>query len=133
MTESIDQQENKRMTIFVKKAKEYGLHLCVDDFGSAYSSLNLFREHSADYLKIDKTYIRAGLDSDTDKIMLNNTVRLANELSVPAVAEGIETKEQLEFMKSLGCHLMQGYLIDRPMPIEGFVAKLRSGKAMEEL
>ena len=128
MKESVDQQESKRMMVFVKKAKEYGIRLCIDDFGSVYSSLNLFREHSADYLKIDKTYVRAGLDSETDKIMLNNTVRLAGELSVPAVAEGIETQEQLEFMRSLGCNLMQGYLIDRPMPIEGFLAKLKSGK-----
>jgi EAL domain-containing protein (putative c-di-GMP-specific phosphodiesterase class I) len=127
MKESVDQQESKRMMVFVKKAKEYGIRLCIDDFGSAYSSLNMFREHSADYLKIDKTYVRAGLDSETDKIMLNNTVRLAGELSVPAIAEGIETHEQLEFMRSLGCNLMQGYLIDRPMPIEGFLAKLRSG------
>ncbi|MCR4749349.1 MAG: GGDEF domain-containing phosphodiesterase, partial [Lachnospiraceae bacterium] len=132
MVETPDQGEHKRMDAFVRKAREYGIHLSIDDFGSGYSSMNLFREHSIDFLKIDKNFVKAGAETEIDRIMINNMVRLAGELFVTPIAEGIENKELYSFIRGIGCKYMQGYLFDRPMPIEAFVDKLRAGKGLVE-
>ena len=97
-----------------------GFSILMDDFGSGYSSLNALKDISVDILKIDMKFL-----SDTDKQgrsrnILASVVRMAKWLDMPVVAEGVERREQVEFLRSIGCEYVQGYYFAKPMPMENY-------------
>ena len=92
----------------------------MDDFGSGYSSLLALKDLPFDLLKLDMGFL-----SDTEEIgksglILTSIVRLANQINLPVLAEGVEEKRQADFLSSIGCHLMQGYLFSKPLPSEEY-------------
>ncbi|MFP4335488.1 MAG: EAL domain-containing protein [Wenzhouxiangella sp.] len=111
---------------FIPVAEEtdlLGVAMAIDDFGTGYSSLSYLKRFSINDLKIDQSFVRA-LDGDNQAIV-TAIVGLAQGLGFSTTAEGIETAEQLAFLKGKGCRFGQGYLFSRPLPAEQFAALLR--------
>ena len=108
-----------------------GKSTSIDDFGTGYSSLNMLKMTSIDILKIDKSFIPFDSeDSQKDKacIMFESIARLAGELGVMVVAEGVETEQQYEYLTGMGCDIIQGYYFDKPLPEEEFLEKVKMAK-----
>jgi EAL domain-containing protein (putative c-di-GMP-specific phosphodiesterase class I) len=100
--------------------KELGVKLAVDDFGTGYSSLNYIQQFPVDILKVDKSFIDAFNTSDTRKSALTATIiKLAEDLDLQPVAEGIERADQLEKLLDLHCDLGQGFYFAKPLPLDG--------------
>lgn len=96
--------------------KESGFQLVIDDFGTGYSSLSLLKDIPVDVVKLDKSFFyRMG---DRDKIVISNVIRMNRELEIQVLSEGIETREQEEFISKIGCDIAQGFLYSKPGPIE---------------
>lgn len=96
--------------------REQGLQLCVDDFGSGYSSLGLLHQLPVDGLKIDRSFVSDLGTSRTARSLVRGVVQIANDLGLKVVAEGIETAEQLAVLRDIGCPLGQGYYFSKPVP-----------------
>ena len=124
ITESAYMQEPARMIEMVSRLQEMGFLVAMDDFGSGYSSLNTLREMPVDLLKLDMKFLSFGADDTRGGSILSSVVRMAHWLRLPVLAEGVETREQAEYLKSLNCFYMQGYFFGRPMPADEFEALL---------
>jgi len=117
LTESAFFDNKKTLLKTVKKMKENGFEVSMDDFGSGYSSLNSLKDLPLDVLKIDAEFFRG---EDVDKrgdIIVGEAIQLAKLLNMRTVAEGIETKEQIDFLAEHGCDMIQGFYYAKPMPI----------------
>jgi len=99
--------------------------MAIDDFGTGYSSLNLLRDFPADVLKIDKSFIDAQTHTERDGVVLANIARMARDLNMKVITEGVERWDQVEFLKGIDVNLVQGFLFDKPMPEDDFEVKLR--------
>ena len=115
ITETVNEKEYSRLINVIEQLHEEGIYVSIDDFGSGASSLNMLREVEADILKIDRSFIRSAVNSKKDRIVLTNIIRLAKELGIRVVMEGVETKEQIALLQELNCYLVQGYLFDKPL------------------
>lgn len=100
-----------------------GCALSMDDFGSGMSSLNTLRKLPFDVLKIDRDFLYSNSSSERERIVLSNVVRMAFDLNMRVICEGVETKEQEEFLKQIGCRFVQGFLYARPLPEEQFISE----------
>lgn len=109
---------------FVESLKKLGYHVSIDDFGCASASLSLLREISFDTIKIDKGFIDHL--SAKDISILTHIIRLADEINMKIVAEGVELKEQIETLDKLGVEVIQGFFFDKPLPKEEMTNRLRS-------
>jgi EAL domain-containing protein (putative c-di-GMP-specific phosphodiesterase class I) len=90
--------------------------LSIDDFGAGYAMMQQFRNIPATELKIDKSFVQQMMDNDRDRIMVQKTIEMGHELGLQVMAEGVETQEQLDLLRSNGCDSAQGYLFSRPIP-----------------
>ncbi|MBR3833996.1 MAG: EAL domain-containing protein [Lachnospiraceae bacterium] len=107
----------------VKQLKDYGFVVSMDDFGAGYSSLNSLKELSIDVLKIDADFFR-GIDSvDRGMLIVTKVIELAKKLNMKIVAEGIESREQVDFLATQDCDLIQGYYFAKPMSVDEFEEK----------
>ncbi|MCM1321253.1 MAG: EAL domain-containing protein [Bacteroides sp.] len=114
----------------------HGFKILMDDFGSGYSSLNMLKDIPVDILKIDMNFIREIETSERAANILNSVVRMAKWLSMNIVAEGIETRKQLEFLRSIGCDCIQGFYFSKPLPEKTYSSLINSGikeKATDEI
>lgn len=102
----------------LEKLKLRGLRIALDDFGTGYSSLNYLKKFPIDIIKLDKSFINAISENGIDKLLIKNILSLAHDLEFEVVAEGIETKEQLDFLRTYLCESGQGYLFSKPLPEE---------------
>lgn len=98
----------------------------MDDFGSGYSSLNTLKNIPVDILKMDMKFFDKTENSGRSEDILTTIVELAGRLKVPVIAEGVEEKEQADQLSQLGCHIIQGYLYAKPMPLEEYEAFISS-------
>lgn len=122
ITETVnDQQISKK----AYELKEKGFKLLMDDFGSGYSSLNILLETPFDVIKLDKKFIENMMVSDKGKLILEQVVTMADRLGLGLLAEGVETEEQVDVLRRIGCDLVQGYYYAKPMPVEDFFALLQ--------
>ncbi len=103
---------------------ERGLLICIDDFGSGYSSLNMLKDLCVDVLKIDRGFLTRAENSDRAEFILSTIIALAKGLNMAVVTEGVETEHQADLLKRLECDTAQGYLYASPMPAEQFESKL---------
>ncbi|HTS52722.1 MAG TPA: EAL domain-containing protein [Burkholderiales bacterium] len=125
LTESILMENATDSIEMLNELKEMGLKLAVDDFGTGYSSLAYLKRFPLDELKIDRSFVK-GLPQERDDLaIVGAIIALARELNLRVVAEGVETKEQLEFLRSRDCAEYQGYLCSRPAPPEAFAILMR--------
>ena len=112
----------------LNRLKENGFVLSMDDFGSGYSSLNLLKEIPVDVLKLDRGFFKEIMNNDRGKKIVNGVIRLAKSIGIKVVAEGVETPQQSDFLRQVGCDMAQGYLFAKPMPIRQFEALLRGAE-----
>ncbi len=133
ITESADDQQISKKAL---QLKNEGFILLMDDFGSGYSSLNILLETPFDMIKLDKKFIENMMVSAKGRLILEQVVSMANKLELGLLAEGVETKEQVNLLQSIGCDQVQGYYYAKPMPEEDFFSllqKQQSGKDSQAL
>lgn len=116
----------------IKKLKSYGFPTSMDDFGAGYSSLNSLKELPLDVVKLDAGFFREAEEEERGKLIVGDTISLAKKLNMRIVAEGIETREQVDFLAQMDCDLIQGYYFAKPMPVSEFEEKA-FGKAYSVL
>ncbi len=129
LTESAFFDDKKALVETITRLKSYGFAVSMDDFGSGYSSLNSLKDMPLDVLKLDAEFFR-GEDSGTrGEIVVSEAIRLAKSLNMRTVAEGVEVKEQVEFLASQGCDMIQGYYYAKPMPGSDYEDRMRQNEA----
>ncbi len=117
LTESAFFDDKKAMITTINKLKEYGFAVSMDDFGAGYSSLNSLKEMPLDVLKLDAEFFRGeAAEEGRGEIVVSEAIKLAKSLNMRIVAEGVEIKEQVDFLASEGCDMIQGYYFAKPMP-----------------
>ncbi|NLD18692.1 MAG: EAL domain-containing protein [Clostridiales bacterium] len=119
-TESAFWKDKEDMIVGIKKLHEFGFSVAIDDFGSGFSSLNILKDIPFDVLKIDRIFLSSKNEDEKAEIVIRNVLSLAQELKLQTVAEGVETKEQFEFLRQNGCDIIQGYYFSRPLPEKEF-------------
>lgn len=121
VTETILLDENhlEKVREGIRKIHEYGFKCALDDFGVGFSPLTLLRSFEIDVLKLDRSFFQE-LDYQKSQDVLSCIVELAEKLKIETVAEGIETKEQIELIKALRCDIVQGYYFSKPLPMRAF-------------
>lgn len=107
----------------VKRLKKAGFIVSMDDFGAGYSSLNSLKELNIDVLKIDADFFRGADVEERGMLIVSEVIDLAKKLNMKIVAEGIESREQVDFLAEQECDLIQGYFFAKPMPIDEFIEK----------
>ncbi|SFR48068.1 diguanylate cyclase (GGDEF) domain-containing protein [Marinobacter gudaonensis] len=127
LTEEIFIQNIERNRNQLSRLQKLGVHLAIDDFGVGYSSLGYLRDFPVDVLKIDRSFITEVTERHDDAVITRAVINLAHNLDIQVVAEGVETEEQLAFLKRHRCNFAQGYLISRPIPARDLEQALASG------
>ncbi len=105
---------------------EHGFKISIDDFGAGYSSLGMLKSLYIDTLKMDRSFFVGGTNARRDDLLIDSIVKMAHNMGMYVVAEGIETAEQVALLKSMNCDAIQGYFYDRPIPIADFEEKYRA-------
>lgn len=132
ITESALALEGINIIEFVRSIKDAGFDISIDDFGSGLSSLTFVKDVPASVLKIDKSLLSENCESEKERIVLESIFEFAHRLKLMTVAEGVETKEQLGFLRTCGCELIQGFLFSKPMPEEDFRETLKLADSAPE-
>ncbi len=127
ITESAYMENPDQLINVVEKLRARNFTVEMDDFGSGYSSLNTLKDVPVDILKLDMKFLSRG-NSARGGSILSSVVRMAHWLRLPIIAEGIETHEQADYLKSIGCTCMQGYYFARPMPVSEFEPQIYNPK-----
>ena len=125
ITESMMMRNPERMISILAKIKSLGVHLAIDDFGTGYSSLAQLKHFTVDTLKVDRSFIRNIPHDSNDKAITEAIISMGKTLSLTVVAEGVETIDQLNFLKDISCDEMQGYYFSKPIASEQFADLLR--------
>ena len=120
-----------QVKMVIKKLHKMGFTISMDDFGSGYSSLNTLKDLDIAELKLDREFLSEQSTSPKGKVVVESIIRLARELSITTVAEGIENERQLEFLRSISCDIGQGFYFARPMPVDAFENKVLHGPLAE--
>lgn len=120
ITESLFLDNPEEMNRALERLQNLGFKLEVDDFGSGFSSLNLIRNISVDTIKIDKEFLDSEIATEKGKIVVNHTIGMAKDLHLQVIAEGVETKAHVDFLKESNCDVAQGFFFAKPMPLSEF-------------
>jgi diguanylate cyclase (GGDEF)-like protein len=128
ITESTIMENIEETTTILEKLSKSGFYILIDDFGTGYSSLSHLKKMPINKLKIDKSFIDGILEDNDDKVITKTIIDLAFNLHLDIVAEGVETKEQLEFLKEHGCYDIQGYYYSKPLSLEDMEQLLEENK-----
>ncbi|QEK17583.1 putative signaling protein [[Clostridium] hylemonae DSM 15053] len=121
VTETVAMNNLEQIKDVIARLHGMGFKISMDDFGSGYSSLNTLRELDVDEIKLDREFLSTQSDTTRGEAIIRNVIHLAKDLCAATVAEGIETKQQLEFLKSLSCDIGQGYYFSKPVPADIFL------------
>lgn len=122
ITETAFFENQEEMIEIVQKLKDLGFLVSMDDFGSGYSSLNMLQDIMVDILKLDRIFFRESINTQRGQKIIENIISMAKELNIVILAEGIETKEQVQFLLQTSCHLIQGFYFSKPIPADEFEA-----------
>lgn len=128
ITESALNEQRDFLQSAMKVLRSAGFNIWLDDFGSGYSSLNVLKDYQFDVMKIDMKFLTGFASNKKTRTILKNIVGLTKQLNMMSLTEGVETKEQFEFLKRIGCDRTQGYLFSKPVPLEEMYAKIESGE-----
>jgi len=129
ITESAMVNEEEKILDWIKAVREAGFSVAIDDFGSGLSSLQFVKDMPADVLKIDKSLLSHNCENEKERIVLESIFYFANRLNLTTVSEGVETKEQLAFLKTCDCNKIQGYLFSKPVPEDVYLELCRINPA----
>ena len=114
----------------VKRFHEKGFKVWMDDFGSEYSTLNLLEELDFNLIKIDMKFMRNMAVGEKNHIIVSNAIRMIRELGSGTLMEGVETEEQEKMLQEMGCGLLQGYLFNKPIPLDQITSDVLNGKGI---
>ena len=126
ITESVVMSNPEEMKNVISKFKNENFDIWMDDFGSAYSSLNMLKEFDLDEIKLDMEFVK--ILNDKSKIIIKNVIAMSKDLGIQTLCEGVETKEQFLFLKSIGCEKTQGYLFSKPVPFSEMIKTIKDKK-----
>ncbi len=126
LTEGIMMGDTQAAMTFLTQMHELGVRLSIDDFGTGFSSLSYLKKMPLDRLKIDKSFVRDIKTDESDAAIVRSIISLGHRLKLRVVAEGVETQEQLDFLRVRGCDEMQGYYFSHALPVEEFVRFINS-------
>ena len=121
ITESAAIAHGPDVVDWVNRVKEAGFRVAMDDFGSSLSSLAFLKDVPVDVLKLDRNLLSSNCESERERVMLESIIHFAHRLNMTTIAEGVETEEQLSFLRTSGCKRVQGFLMARPMPEEEYM------------
>ncbi|MEN6507352.1 MAG: EAL domain-containing protein, partial [Smithella sp.] len=126
ITESMVMHNPARIVAILTQIKNMGIRLAIDDFGTGYSSLAQIKHFPIDTLKVDRSFIRDIPQNAEDKAITEAIISMGKTLSLTVVAEGVETQDQMDFLRRHSCDEMQGYYFSKPVTAEKFADLLRS-------
>jgi len=126
ITENLFLSEFDRLADVLQHICSLGVELSIDDYGTGYSSLSRLRRLPVSELKIDQSFIKEMVNNKDDKAVVHSTIELAHNLGLVVVAEGVESQPVLDLLIELGCDIVQGFLVSRPLPLDEFNAFIRS-------
>mgnify|MGYP000893272159 CR=1 FL=1 len=111
--------------VVLEELARRGVRLALDDFGTGYSSLAYLQRFNVDKLKIDRSFVKDVLTDSQGEAITSAIITLAHSLELNVVAEGVETHEQLQFLRNGGCDQVQGFLLSKPLKVDDCLARLR--------
>ena len=120
ITESALMKDVHKVTRSMEQLHALGYEIEIDDFGSGYSSLGMLKDIHADILKIDMIFLRDTENTERSSTILKNVISMSKELGMPVITEGVETKAHVDFLRSAGCDMFQGFYFSRPISVESF-------------
>jgi diguanylate cyclase (GGDEF)-like protein len=123
ITETALMEEVSKQMDLLRRLRDYGFHVEIDDFGSGYSSLNTLKDIEVDVLKLDMGFLRQTSHEERSKTIMNAVINMSKNLGLTVVTEGVETAEQVAYLTEAGCDVFQGYYFARPMPVTEFESK----------
>ncbi len=133
LTESMVMDDPDNVGWILQQLKALGVFLSLDDFGTGYSSLNYLRHFPVDSLKIDQSFIRDVAIDPSGASVVTSIIDIAHNLHLTAIAEGVETVEQLDFLLASECDLMQGYLFSKPLPADDFAQLVKNRHCLQDV
>jgi len=129
MAESSLMESPEEISFLLEDIRKEDFRVALDDVGQGFTTLGFLTDMTIDVIKIDRSLFDADHNNEVDRMLLESIFNIANKMHLNTVAEGIETTEQLNFLRTSGCKVVQGYLYDKPMPEEDFVAKYKDIQA----
>ncbi len=120
ITESAVLLNLEQQLVLIQKLRDFGFVIEMDDFGSGYSSLNMLKDIQFDVLKIDMAFLQQTSNQERSLQILHSIIKLSKRLNMPVITEGVETKEQVDFLKEMGTDYYQGFYFAKPMPVSDF-------------
>jgi len=123
LTESVILEDQRVLSHMLDELHKNDFTLSIDDFGTGYSSLSLLKDIFVDVVKFDRSFLEASINSERALQIISSTIQMAKKLKIQVVAEGVETKEQLEVLRKMGCDIVQGYYYAVPMTADEFLSK----------
>lgn len=131
LTENVYIQNIGEALLLSNWCKEKNIKVAMDDFGSGYSSLNMLDQVPIDIMKVDRIFLKNTQLQKSERIILEHVISMADKLEITTVCEGVESKEQMEFLAEIGCDVIQGYYIGKPMPMDAFDRYLETHSCVE--
>jgi EAL domain-containing protein (putative c-di-GMP-specific phosphodiesterase class I) len=132
LTESVIMENAEETIRVLNQLKAMGITLSVDDFGTGYSSMAYLKRFPLDVVKIDRSFVNDITTDVNDATIVRAVIALAHGLNLISIAEGVETEQQLNFLREHGCDQIQGYLVNRPVPAERMASLLQADQSVGE-
>lgn len=130
VTESVIVRNVESAINILNSLSKHGFSISIDDFGTGYSSLSYLTKFPISMLKIDKSFVDNLATEPNARAIAKAIVSMAHGINIQAIAEGVESPEQMEFLRGIGCDQLQGYLFSKPLPEEGMMALIQSGRIL---
>jgi EAL domain-containing protein (putative c-di-GMP-specific phosphodiesterase class I) len=130
LTESAVMHDADQFIAMLNQLNDLGVQISIDDFGTGYSSLSYLKRFPVDRLKVDRSFVHDIANDVDDATIVRTVIALGHNLGLKVVAEGVETEQQLEFLRANHCDELQGYYFGMPMPVDEFVEVLRAGETL---
>lgn len=111
---------SRELAEIIGKLKEHGFSLCIDNFGSVHSPLNILKDYPIERIKLDRSFLNRNSNSDEGLTILRYLIAMAKELNLTVITEGVETMDQANFLTDIGCDIAQGYFFAKPLPVRLF-------------
>jgi len=130
ITESAYMENPHQLIAMVRAFRGNGFYVLMDDFGSGYSSLSMLKDLPVDMLKIDMAFVQEVDKSSRAGAILESIVELGKHLHMDVVVEGVETREQVEFLEKIGCQVIQGYYFSKPLDVDSFMGLVKRSQGI---